>query len=475
MPIDPMMLDAMLNTFRGMAKEIEDKGLQGEDVDKMNATLARMEQLGQELSDLNEFNGMVMQENLYGTFSDHYGKALSAQAQNSQSEGGYDDSALLKQTLDALKDAVKRIKEGKAQAIATAESYSEEESMKMGLEYLKRNSDQFGNITEAQGFDQKTNEALAEARENDQNDQAKRSELINAEMDALFDEKALIEPIEDLIRLGEEPGMTLPLFLKIQIEKGMDKAMEGSAVTRAGLDYNLDWANAMMLNPYEIQEAKENIRIYDEMASTAPFNIPDSLQLTLADNKVEWELEPKKIYWNELKDRFFNILDHLHSLVIANSQFFPSYSPYTMMATYNEKKEHAEYIKNCLPGIMKEEEKLLEKYFGVSFLDMFKHEIFIWEVENYHIWYSQEYAEFLKNTVYPEVVPLEFLSSETVGRFENEFHGKGNQSNPEAHKHEERVVAMMNAKFGEGYYEKKFGRAEFEQSTAKPWDLNSFN
>lgn len=475
MPVDPMILDSMLNTFRGMAKEIESKGIQGEDVDKMNAALSRMEQLGQELSDINEFNGALMQENLFGTFSDHYGKALSAEAQAGQEENGYDDEVLLKQTLDALRNAVQRIKDGKQEAIAMAESHSQEKALQDSLEYMNRNADQYGAVLNSKGFESKSKEALADAKEADQTEAAKRSELIQKEMDALFDEKALIQPIEELIQLGEEPGMTLPLFLKIQIEKGMDKAMEGTAVSRSGLEYEVSYARAMMTNPYDVEEKETCLKVFEELASKASFGVPNATELTLAQNKVAWELEPKRKYWNELKDRFFGILDHLDSLIIANSQYFPSYSPYTMMATYEEKKEHAEYIKNCLPGIIKQEEKLLEKYFGKSFLEMFEHDIFKWEVENHHIDYSQAYVEYLKNKVYPEVVPLQFLSSETIAEFENNFHNKNVMSNPESYLVQDRIVKMMNAKFGEGYYEQKFGLADYGERNAAPWNLSNFN
>ncbi|MEZ4937707.1 MAG: hypothetical protein R2799_08945 [Crocinitomicaceae bacterium] len=475
MPIDPMILNAMLDTFRGMAKDIEGKGLKGEDVDKMNQALNRMEELGQQLSDINEFNGALMQENLFGTFSDHYGKVLATEAQGAQDEKGYDDATLLRQTLDALKDSVKRIKQGKQDAIAMAEGYSNEASTQQAMDYLKRNSDQYSDVTSSIMFDSKMNEALTEAKELDKNEGQKRSELIRLEMDALFDEKGLIEPIEALIQLGEEPGMTLPLFLKIQIEKGMDKAMEGSAILRDGMVYQLEYAKALMVNPYDIEEKERILYAFDDLASKAKFGVPNSLEVTLADSRICWELEPKKIFWNELKSRFFNILDHLDSLIIANSQYFPSYAPYTMMATYNEKKEHAEYIKNCMPGIIKQEEKQLEKYFGATFLEMFNHEIFKWEVEGNHIDYSQFYTEFLKNKVYPEAVPLQFLSANTISEFESTIHDKNVMFNPESYKVEERIVKMMNDKFGEGYYEQKFGRADFPQRNAAPWDINNFN
>ena len=44
---------------------ISDKKISGEDMDKMAEIIARMEQLGNELSDINEFFGIVTKENLF--------------------------------------------------------------------------------------------------------------------------------------------------------------------------------------------------------------------------------------------------------------------------------------------------------------------------------------------------------------------------------------------------------------------------
>lgn len=474
MPIDPMILDATLSTFRGMAQQIKDAGLTGEDVDQMNATLARLEELGQSLDDFNEFNGTVMQENLYGKFSDHYGKALAAKGQADQEGRGYDDSTLLNQTLDALRDSVRRLREAKQQAIDQANSYSSEESTRQTLEFAERNEGTKGLFS---GFfgKKKKEEAIQDAIADDKQNKVKREELFQMEIDALYDNESLIKPIEDLIALGEEEGMTFPRFLRIQIEKGMDKAMEGSGVVRDGILFEIKMANAAMENPYVVEEKKRNLEVFDELASKVKFGVPNSLEVTLANHKIEWELEPKKIYWKNLKDRMFSLVGHLESIIIANSSVFPSYAPYVLMMTHSEKVDHAKWVKSCIPGIMKEEERLLKKYFGLDFHDIFSHEIFKWEVENYHIEYSQAYIEFLKNDVYPEVVPCEFLSSETTSKFENNFHGKSMMGNPERAKAFERMDKALDEHFGKGYADKKIGGYDLPQENAPAWDLNSFN
>jgi len=64
MPIDPMMLNAILGAFKNMMDDCKSKNLSGSDFDKMCETYARMEQLGNEHSDMNEFSAQLMNEQL---------------------------------------------------------------------------------------------------------------------------------------------------------------------------------------------------------------------------------------------------------------------------------------------------------------------------------------------------------------------------------------------------------------------------
>lgn len=120
MPVDNFMVDAMLGTFRNMLKDCRDKHLSGKDFNQMEMALARMEELGMEMSDVGAYSGQMMQEGLFMKFSDHYGKLLLAAAQQSSvsSPGVYDentDKALLWQTISAYKDAIQRLVDNKEQ------------------------------------------------------------------------------------------------------------------------------------------------------------------------------------------------------------------------------------------------------------------------------------------------------------------------------------------------------------------------
>ena len=106
MPVDKMIVDAMLGTFRNMLQECRNKNFSGDDLEAMASVLARMEQLGVEMDDTGAYSGMLVQEGLFMKFSDHYSKVLSAAAQQagSANSGVYDEAAdkqLLQNTLNA--------------------------------------------------------------------------------------------------------------------------------------------------------------------------------------------------------------------------------------------------------------------------------------------------------------------------------------------------------------------------------------
>ena len=156
MPIDTMISGPMLDPFRNMLKECEEKQLSGPKFDDMKTHLNRMKEIANQQSDLNEFNAQLMKEDLFSKFSMAYSAVLAdaAKPANSGDTSNYDDAALLKTTVDAYKDSVQRIKDGLAAALKEA------------------------------------------AKDNKADD-------TTIEVAALFKDEALIKPIEDVIKLGE--------------------------------------------------------------------------------------------------------------------------------------------------------------------------------------------------------------------------------------------------------------------------------
>ena len=64
MAVDKAMADAILDTYRNMYREMEEKGAAGESFQRMGETLSNMENLAQECSDIASFSAKLTTENL---------------------------------------------------------------------------------------------------------------------------------------------------------------------------------------------------------------------------------------------------------------------------------------------------------------------------------------------------------------------------------------------------------------------------
>ena len=416
MPIDSMILDPMLDTFRNMYSECEQQGLSGKDFDDMKSLLDRMEQLGQEHSDITAFNGQMMQENLFAKFSDSYGKVLSAQQSGSGSTDDYDDAAMLKSSVDALKQSVAHLKQ----------SYQD---------------------------------AIDGSKDN------------NVEVAVLNDPSDLIEPIETLIRLGEEPGMTLPDFLRIQIEKGLDKAMEGAVAARKAYERALEWESVSAVSKFHIEREEEKIKVFDDLSSKQQFNVPNWKELSFAIEDVNRLYEPKIIKWNTIKEAWEALLWDLSFWSLSYCSFAPYIEPWSMS---KDPKKAVKKTQDITPGLFKERLRLFEKYFGMSFMDIFKHETFAWEVKYGSLDYSQEYTLFLIEKVFPACKPLEHLNSDIISEREAFSKPEDRTGNPESDMPGKRQQQHYDAQFGAGRFASKYGNIEPSLSKAAAWDWSTF-
>ncbi len=427
MPIDDMMLNPMLDPFRNMLKEVEEKNLSGENYDKMKDALNRMEALGQEHSDIMTFNGALMQENLFGKFSDYYGKLLAESAKKEGEAKGYDDSTLLKQSIDALKSAVDEI---------------------------KRNY-----------------QLMIDESKKHQQDNPKGKQIDpSIEASILNDPTIVIKGIEDVIALGEQEGMTLPKFLKLQIETGLDKAMEGSTALRRGLEFTLDATKATARSPFLIQVDDEKLNAFDELANKSEFNVPNTKELSYLHKQIDYRFRHSIAEWDEITNRWENLLYSLSFWSLSYTKVAPYILPWSTAA---DPKAATIETQKTVPGIFQEELKLLKKYFGMDFMDIFKHITFIWGVEHFNIGDSQEYVNFLIEKVYPECQPFNDLPQNIIDE-RLSFHEENRTDNPEAYKSIERYKYFYDGYFGEGRFEEKFGVIEESSSQAQPWDLSTF-
>ena len=415
MAIDPMISNAMLDPFRNMLKDVESKGLENSDVEVMREKLARMDQLAAEMDDINQFNATLMTEDLFNKFSQAYGAALSGAAKADQEEKGYDDSTLLQQTLDGYRDAVKRLKEGKEAAMQEAGSKD---------------------ITQD----------------------------TSVEVDVLFKEEALIKPIEEAIKLGES-GISLPEFLRLMIEKGMDKAMEGTGVTREGMEYLLGWAKASMVSPHHIAKREKILAGYDALIEKAPFGVPDSLEATLMEAKIDHEFVPPIAKWDAVQDTWERVLGSIDHWIISHCSFAPHIEPWSMA---KDPYQAVIRTQETEPGKFKVYEKLLQEYHGISWDDIFDNETFLYEIEAKRLSYSKERIAFLREQVYTHCRPGNKPPQDVITEAER-MRAEKLEYNPELGKAVRRTAEFYDSVFGEGRFKKKYGIPDLIDSNAQPW------
>jgi hypothetical protein len=427
MPIDSMILNPMLDPFRNMAKEIQDKGLSGEAVDRMINALQRMEQLGQDESDIMAFTGKMTSEGLQMEFSNAYGQALSAEAQSAQGNPEeYDDAALLKQSVDALKNAVIELKRAKDEQIAEASKHAKDKT----------------------------------AREVAQN-----------EIEVLNNNDVIIEAIEELIKFGES-GVNLPTFLRVQMEKGMDKAMEGSTVVKDGLVYSRGWAEASRIHPFDIEKADAKLRVFEEMSASAKFGVPDSLQVSLQHDKIDHQHIPAIAKWDGLTNAWERILGLIETWAYAHMSFADKIFPWdTMQNPWPD----IERTKATNPGEVAGRLRIFQENFGLNFHDIFQDETFIWKVENHQLDASQEWIEMIIKKIFPQCKPGQLLDQETISEVERLWN-ENRMVNPERHKDIDRFVNYFDSVFGEGAFKKKTGaNYDWGNRPAQPWNLANFS
>lgn len=473
MPLDPMFSESILSSFRNMVDDCRNRGLSGPEFDEIETCYRRLEALAQQHDDMNAFNGQVMQEQLYMKMSDLYGRLLSKEGAAKQEERGYDDATLLKQSVDALRTAVQSLHDSKKQALDENAKFDPKAAFKKTMEFAARNEGKkqgpkAGFMKEAGGMNQVLDEGNKSIDEtlkttpNAYDNSVEIEELIKTEL--------LVKPIEDLIRLGEEPGMTLPRFLRLQIERGLDKAMEGSVVVRDGMEFSYGNYAAIAFSPLYIEREKRKLDLFDKLAAENPFKVPNADELKYGLLRIDYEFEPKIKRWEDIEDRWYHMLDDLYTWSLAYCPFAPMIQPWSLAENPRQAVIDTQKMQ---PGIFRVREKQLLKYHGIGFHDIFRHETFRWQVENGLIWNSQELVEFLIHKVYPACIPHQNLPQELIGPRGELFQQK-REMNPDSGNPGFRMEAFYDSKFGEGRWASKYAKPKKTQTNAAPWNLTTF-
>jgi len=229
------------------------------------------------------------------------------------------------------------------------------------------------------------------------------------------DRDKLAPPLEAVIALGKS-GVSYPAFLRIQIEKGLDKAMEGSTVQRAGITKTLDYYKENM-HPVEVKLNEELLATFDEMAATAPWGVPDSFVLGLHSEKTYWKYEPEKNEWYATIERWDRMLDQLHDWLDSFTKFAPYDERWVSMSGMAETKRNIKRTQECQPGFFKVREDVFFRYFNLRWDDIFTHKTYLNEMAAGRIWYSDACLELIKET-YPHCKPFNKAPEDLIKRAE---------------------------------------------------------
>ncbi len=312
MPIDRMFADPMLGTFRTMAAEIRDKRLTGAAVDAMNAELARMERYAAEMSDFNAFSARLMQEGCFQKFSEHYGQALA----------------------DGARAA--------AQAPAAAGADPDAGLLAQTLAAYE--------------------------------DAARRypAEVAAGRMKAR-DAAPLLRAVNAILELGRS-GVTYPVFLRLLVERGLDRALEGTAVVRDALAADVAWAEELQ-HPVELALRRAVLAAFDELAARAPFGVPDALELELRRQRLEWEYAPALARWKAVHRRWAQLFDLVHDWLDAFTAFAPHDARWASTSAA-ETQRNLRRTQQVTPFRVAQHERILRETCGLGWDDVFRHETY---------------------------------------------------------------------------------------------------
>ncbi|EPG76010.1 hypothetical protein LEP1GSC058_0307 [Leptospira fainei serovar Hurstbridge str. BUT 6] len=392
MPIDKMMSDPMLGTFRNMVQECKDKNLSGPAFDSMLAEMNKMEKYAADMDDFGAFSAKLMTEGCFANFSAAYSQVLAGSAKSASQSSGSDideDEGFLKQTLSAYQSALDRY----------------EDDVKKGI--MK----------------------------------PKTAALLRVGVQAVID-------------LGKS-GITYPVFLRLLIEKGLDKVMEGSAVLRDGLVTDIDWAKFYNL-PLYIQRGEEILSKFDELAAKATFKVPDSFEFGLARREIEWKHEPAIIKWKAITERWEKLIDIVNDWLDSYTNFAPKDERWVDPTNPSATPKNIRRTKELSPFRLRERERILSESFNLSWNDIFTHETYLLAWTNVDVSISASKIELLKKA-YPLCKPGGAPTEELIKEAEGLHATKSDWRIAERIAVGEKMKAKYDELYGAGAYDKEFG------------------
>ncbi|HMC99042.1 MAG TPA: hypothetical protein VKH37_02785, partial [Ferruginibacter sp.] len=211
-----------------------------------------------------------------------------------------------------------------------------------------------------------------------------------AQLDDHPDKEKLQAPINAVIEIGRS-GVNYPTFLRLMLEKGLDKAMEGSTISRDALNKDIHWSVELMLPEYE-RRNRAMLAKYDEMSAAAAFGVPDSVAFSMQRFKIESEFQPAINKYQAIVDRWGRLLSLLHDWIDAYTSFAPYDDRYVSLNGMEATRRNIKFHKECDPGFFQVREDIFNRYFSMKWEDIFEHESFAWERKAKRCMYTDEYV-----------------------------------------------------------------------------------
>lgn len=418
--VEKQIAESIKQGYKNILDDMKNRNITGKYYDEAEKYYNRLLELIETSPDANTLYAKMNDENIAVRISDAYTRALTEIAENANNGGAiYDDDTLMKMYVKTLHDSVK--------------------AMRDGFEKL-----------------------LTEASEADR----KRIMVDN-------NPEELIKGVEELIALSEEPGMTYPNFLRLQIERGLDD-FNASSITRKVIETQLECYRCTISQDLEIKVLEEKLEAYDKLASMNKFGKVDAHVWEFVEKKIEWKYAPEIKKRDQVYHIFKNILDDLDLWEMAHCPFAMNVEPWAMIFDVEKRKQAIERDKNIMPGVIWEYEKLLLHYFGLKLKDIIHDQSFIHEIKAYTMVHSQEIVEHLLLEVYPVCKPFNPLPQSFISK-RTEIQNAKREENPDQDKPFYILKEYYDARYGEEYMERiSKGMKPKKTSAAKPWDLEEF-
>ena len=418
--IEQVYVDPLKQGYKNILDDMKNRNITGKYYDEVEKLYNRILELIETSPDINTLYVKMNDENISVRISEAYTRALTEQSEKA-SQGGtlYDDDTMMKMNVNALRESAKAMRKS---------------------------------------FDDVMN-------------QASEADRLRIMVDNNPEE--LIKGVETLISLSEEPGMTYPKFLRLQIERGLDD-FNGSVVTRKALETQLDCHRRIISPDLEIEILEKKLEAYDNLAAKNKFKTVDVYEWEFVEKKIDWEYKPKIIKRDQTYHLFERILDNIDLWEMANCPFAMNVEPWVNIYDVDKRRHVIEKDKNVTPGIIWEYEKLLLHYFGLRLKDIIHDQSFIHAIKAHTLIHSQEIVEHLLLEVYPHCKPLNKLPQDLIDK-RTEIQNANREENPELDKPFYTLKEYYDSRYGEKYMEiLSKGMKPQNHSAAKPWDLDSF-